>query len=138
MTGSTTVIFMSRHKSRINQAIKVAGASQYRWQHGAVVVRGGRVIGFAPNKFRNAPGVDPANVTDHAEAAIIRELLKNYPDLRGGVIYIARISRTGETRMSRPCVNCMKLIVDAGIKEIVYTNDVGGYSVEQIRSLAIR
>lgn len=138
MTGSTTVKPMSRHESRIKQAIRVANASQYRWKHGAVVVRGGRVIGFAPNKFRNAPEVDAANVTDHAEAAIIRELLKNYPDLRGGVIYIARINKSGDVRMSRPCVNCMKLIVDAGIKEIVYTNEVGGYSVEQIRSLAIR
>jgi len=128
---------MSRHESRIKQAVKVASSSDYRWKHGAVVVRGGRVIGFAPNKFRNAPEVDAANVTDHAEAAIIRELLKNYPDLRNSVIYIARVSNSGQTRMSRPCANCMKLIVDAGIKEIVYTNDINGYSVEQIRSLAI-
>lgn len=129
---------MSRHEGRIKQAVRVAQGSTYRWKHGAVVVRGGRVIGFAPNKFRNSPNVDSDNVTDHAEAAIIRELLKNYTDLRGGVIYIARISNAGEVRMSRPCVNCMKLIVEAGIKEIVYTNDVGGYSIEQIRSLAIR
>jgi deoxycytidylate deaminase len=129
---------MSRHQSRINQAIKVAGASQYRWKHGAVVVRGGRVIGFAPNKFRNSPSVDADNVSDHAEAAIIRELLKNYSDLRRATIYIARISKSGEVRMSRPCTNCMKSIVTAGITEIVYTNDVGGYSVEQISALAIR
>jgi deoxycytidylate deaminase len=127
---------MSRHESRIKQAVKVASSSKYRWKHGAVVVRGGRVVGFAPNKFRNTPEVDADNVTDHAEAAVIRELLKNYSDLRNGVIYIARISNAGETRMSRPCPNCMKLIVDAGIKEICYTNEVGGYSVEQIRSLA--
>ena len=126
---------MSRHDGRINQALRVAKSSNYRWKHGAVVVRGGRVIGFAPNKFRNSPFVDPENVTDHAEAAVIRELLKNYPDLRNSTIYIARISNSNEIRMSRPCPDCMKLIVEAGIKEIVYTNEINGYSIEQIRSL---
>lgn len=126
-----------KHGSRIKQAARVAQHSQYRWKHGAVVVRGGRVLGYAPNKFRNSPYVDPKNVTDHAEAAIIRELLKNYPDLRGSTIYIARINNNNEVKMSRPCINCMKLIVDAGIKEIIYTNDAGGYSVERIYSLAL-
>jgi tRNA(Arg) A34 adenosine deaminase TadA len=126
---------MSRHDARINQALRVAKSSTYRWKHGAVVVRGGRVIGFAPNKFRNSPFVDPENVTDHAEAAIIRELLKNYSDLRNSTIYIARISNNDEIRMSRPCPDCMKLIVEAGIKEIVYTNEINGYSIEQIRAL---
>jgi tRNA(Arg) A34 adenosine deaminase TadA len=129
---------MKRHESRIKQAVKVAASSQYRWKHGAVVVRGGRVIGFAPNKFRNSPFVAPTDVTDHAEAAVIRELLKNYCDLRGSTIYIARISNNDEVRMSRPCTNCMKLIVDAGIKEIVFTNEIGGYSVERIEQLVIR
>lgn len=124
---------MSRHDSRIKHAIKVAGDSQYRWKHGAVVVRGGRVIGFAPNKFRNAPEIDPDNVTDHAEAAVIRELLKNYKDLIGSTIYIARVNNQGQSMMSRPCTNCMKSIVRAGIKEIVYTNDIGGYSAERVR-----
>lgn len=127
----------SRHESMIKLAARVADSSQYRWRHGAVVSRGGRVIGHAPNKFRNSPIIDPKNVTDHAEAAVIRELLKNYPDLRGSSIYIARINNEGLVKMSRPCVNCMKLIVGAGIKEIIYTNDVGSFSVERIYSLAL-
>lgn len=128
---------MSKHESMIKRAARVARNSQYRWKHGAVVVRGGRVIGFAPNKFRNSPEVDPGNVTDHAEAAVIRELLKNYPDLKGSTIYIARINNGNEVRMSRPCPDCMRQIVDAGIKEIVYTNDVGSFSIERIYQLAL-
>jgi deoxycytidylate deaminase len=31
----------------------------------------------------------------------------------------------------------MKKIIDAGIKEIVYTNDVGSFSVERIYQLAL-
>jgi len=128
---------MKRHEHLIKRAAKVAMDSQYRWRHGAVVAKGNKIIGWAPNKFRNSPFVDAENVSDHAEAAVIRELLKNYSDLKGTTIYIARLGRTGDIRMSRPCSNCMKLIVDAGIKEIVYTNEISGYSVEQIKTLVI-
>ena len=116
----------------IERAIKVAQRSTYRWQHGAVVAKNTKIIGFAPNKFRNAPSVDADHVTFHAEAAVIRELLKNYPDLKGTTIYIARVGKTGNVTISRPCPDCMKTIISSGIREIVYTNEFGGFSVEKI------
>jgi deoxycytidylate deaminase len=123
---------MKRHENLIKRSITVAQRSEYRWKHGAVVAKGNKVIGFAPNKFRNSPHIDAENVSVHAEAAVIRELLKNYTDLKGTTIYIARVSRTGVPTISRPCVNCMRAIRDAGIKEIVYTNELGSYSVERL------
>jgi tRNA(Arg) A34 adenosine deaminase TadA len=125
---------MKRHETLIGRAIKVAQQSTYRWKHGAVVAKNSKIIGFAPNKFRNAPSVDSDNVTVHAEAAVIRELLKNYPDLKGTTIYIARVAKAGNATISRPCPNCMKSILDAGIREIVYTNELGGYSVEKLHT----
>ena len=124
---------MRRHENLIRRAVRVAQTSSYRWQHGAVVAKGNRVLGFAPNKFRNAPSVDENNVSDHAEHAVIRELLKSRDDLRGCTIYIARINKARKTTMSRPCHNCMKAIVDSGIKEIVYTNEFDSFSVEQVK-----
>jgi tRNA(Arg) A34 adenosine deaminase TadA len=138
MTGSTTMTSMKRHENLIKRAVRVAHDSTYRWQHGAVVAKGNKVLGFAPNKFRNAPVVDEHNVSDHAEQATIRELLKVREDLRGCTIYIARINKSGHAMMSRPCENCMKAIVAAGIKEIVFTNEIGSYSIEQIKLLDIR
>lgn len=129
---------MRRHENLIKRAVKVAQCSTYRWKHGAVVAKGNKILGFAPNKFRNAPIVDEHNVSDHAERATLRELLKVREDLRGCTIYIARINKQGGTMMSRPCADCMTAIVAAGIKEIVYTNETSSYSVEQIRSLDIR
>ncbi len=127
---------MKRHENLIGRAVKVAQNSTYiRWKHGAVVAKGNKVLGFAPNKLRNAPLVDEHNVSDHAERATLRELLKVRDDLRGCTIYIARINKEGKTAMSRPCVWCMWAIIAAGIKEIVYTNDLGGYSVENIKHL---
>lgn len=96
------------------------------------MAKNNKVLGFAPNKFRNAPEIDEKNVSVHAEAAVIRELLKNYSDLKGTTIYIARVSKVGISTISRPCPDCMKTIISAGIREIVYTNEFGGFSVEKI------
>jgi deoxycytidylate deaminase len=123
---------MRRHENLIRRSIKVAQRSTYRWKHGAVVAKGNKVIGFAPNKFRNPPTVDEHNVSVHAEAAVIKDLTKIGIELKGTTIYIARVNNAGESTISRPCTNCMKAIVDAGIKEIVYTNELGGYSVERV------
>jgi tRNA(Arg) A34 adenosine deaminase TadA len=123
---------MKRHDNLIRRAVRVAEQSTYRWKHGAVVAKGNKVLGFAPNKFRNAPAVDEHNVSDHAERATLRELLKVRDDLRGCTIYIARINKDGKTMMSRPCEWCMWAIIAAGIKEIVYTNELGSYSVEKV------
>jgi tRNA(Arg) A34 adenosine deaminase TadA len=129
---------MKRHEHLIRRAVNIAMTSTYRWRHGAVVAKGGRVLGFAPNKFRNAPAIDEHNVSDHAERAVIRELLKVRNDLRGCTIYIARINKQNDAMISRPCPDCMAAIIAVGIKEIVYTNELGSYSIEQIRSLNIR
>lgn len=126
---------MKRHENLIRKAVKVAEGSRYLWKHGAVVAKGNKVMGFAPNKERNFSVTDSPgdHYTDHAERATLRELLKVRDDLRGCTIYIARVGRQGNTMMSRPCINCMKAIVAAGIKEIVYTNELGSFSVEQVK-----
>jgi deoxycytidylate deaminase len=59
--------------------------------------------------------------------------MKTRKDLRGCTIYIARVNKSGYTTMSRPCEDCMSAILHSGIKEFVYTNEVGGYSIEQTR-----
>jgi deoxycytidylate deaminase len=58
-------------------------------------------------------------------------------ELKGATIYIARMSRKGTPAMSRPCANCMKEIVKAGIRKIVYTNSVGMMSVEIVAELEV-
>lgn len=125
---------MRRHGNLIGRAVTVARSSNYRWQHGAVVAKGNKVLGVAPNKFRNSPTVDVENVSYHAERAVIRELLKTKDDLRGCTIYIARVNKAGDTTISRPCPDCLRAIVDTGIKEIVYTNEFGSYSVEKVNN----
>jgi deoxycytidylate deaminase len=91
--------------------------------HGAIVVKGGRVIGTGYNKNRNNPHfVSPEHIkTDcsvHAERSAIKDA--GY-DVKNAVIYIARVNRHGEDRDSKPCSRCLRLIEESGIKRVIYT-----------------
>jgi deoxycytidylate deaminase len=102
-----------------------AQKSKSRNTHGAVIVKGGRVLGTGWNKDRNRPQiVSPENIkTDcsyHAEEIAIKDAGDN---LKGAVIYVARVNRQGKDRDSRPCVKCSSLIEVAGIKKIIYTSE---------------
>jgi deoxycytidylate deaminase len=101
-----------------------AGKSRARNTHGAVIVKGGRVLGTGWNKDRNHPKiVSPEHIkTDcswHAEEVAIKDAGTN---LKGAIIYVARVNRQGRDRDSMPCSKCMSLIEEAGIKRIVYTS----------------
>jgi len=50
----------------------------------------------------------------------IREAGQN---LKGAVIYVARVNKNGEDRDSKPCIKCSGLIKNAGIKKVIYTSE---------------
>lgn len=104
-------------------AIELARTSEVRHSHGAVVVNNGNPVGFGLNKNRNHPTVvSPSHIktgcSEHAEAMAIRKAGSN---TKGATIFVARLNNNDETRMSAPCSNCARLIVDSGIKKIYYT-----------------
>lgn len=103
----------------------LATKSKARKTHGCVVVKGGRVLGTGWNKNRNSPSiVSPEHIkTDcsfHAEEVAIRDAGED--NVRGAVIYVARINKYGNDRDSKPCPRCSILIGKVGIKRVVYTS----------------
>jgi deoxycytidylate deaminase len=112
-------------RSFLDLATKVAESSDVTRQHGAVVVRGGRVLAVGVNRYRSrhtiisdSPEYDP-NITTHAEA----DALSRIADPSGVTIYVARVDSQGRPRFSRPCENCTKLLEEAGVKRVIYTTD---------------
>lgn len=100
-----------------------ASKSKSRRMHGAVVVKSGRVIGTGFNKDKNSPYiVSPEHIKTHcsvhAEVDAIRDANWN---VRGAVIYVARVNRRGEDRNSKPCPRCQIVIEEAQIKKVIYT-----------------
>jgi deoxycytidylate deaminase len=97
--------------------------SNMKQQHGAVLVKSGRVISVGWNVLKN----DPNNVSAehlerycsvHAEAMAIARASQP----AGATIYIAR-SKKGQERFSKPCRGCERALVQAGVSRVVYTID---------------
>jgi tRNA(Arg) A34 adenosine deaminase TadA len=89
-------------------------------KHGAVIVKGGRVLAVGVNANRNIatntsfPKFENAV---HAEVAA----LKACSDTVGATLYVARVNNQGEERMSKPCPACYAAIVKAGIRKVIFT-----------------
>ena len=74
------------------------------------------------NTMRNPPSdnIPYQHIAIHAEEAAIKAL---GGQAQGAKIYVARVRRDNKDGLSRPCNRCHQLIVSAGIKEVIYTQD---------------
>lgn len=117
---------LSRKDERfLNIAINLAKSSNAgRYRHGAVIVKGGRILSTGINKVRNHPDVlsnrEEIKNESHIHAEV--DAIKKLSNLEGAKIYVARINKNGtSTGLSRPCESCYDKIVEVGITKIVYT-----------------
>jgi pyrimidine deaminase RibD-like protein len=79
--------------------------------HAAMVLKKGKVIGFASNFGWK-----------HAETRAIRGVSPRL--LKGSIVWSIRIAKGGRIRMAKPCTNCEEALRRAGIKTVHYsTND---------------
>ncbi len=103
-------------------AVNVAQSSECRMKHGAVVVRGGSVISVGINKNRNHPTVvSSEHIKTHCSVHAEIDALRKVKNAKGATIYVARVNRKGQDRLSRPCDRCHDAIREAGIRKVVYT-----------------
>ena len=84
----------------------------YVHSHSAILVKGGKVIGFGVNRYENGM---------HAEVSVIMKNRKS--NLRGCDMYVARALRHTPCGLSKPCEECQKVIKDYGINKVYYTVD---------------
>ena len=113
---------LSRRDHRFLEiALNLANSSECSNKHGAVLVKGGRIISTGVNRFKNHPqNMSPEHIKScsvHAEIDSLRKVTS----ARGGTIYVARVDRLGVPALSRPCEACYEALVEAGISKIIYT-----------------
>ena len=113
----------NKEKAYLSVARYFAAKSKSRRMHGAVVVKSGRVIGTGYNKDRNNPYyVSPEHIKTHcsvhAEVDAIRDANGN---VKGAVLYVARVNARGQDRDSKPCIRCQAVIKESQIKKVIYT-----------------
>ena len=88
---------------------------------GAVISKGGKVISVGHNQKKTHPLTNTYSL--HAEAAAIIGRRYHKEDLSGCSIWVYRERTSGEPGMSKPCDDCMRLIVASGIKKVYYTTN---------------
>lgn len=120
----------NRQSAWLDLAAKLAVDSQCRNRHGAVIVKGGSVLGVGTNKFRNHPKWihDYDHCSWHAEIVALRSVIKRsaWVDLSKVTMYIARVASCGKMRLSRPCDACWTQLYNAGIRTVVFTTEAMG------------
>lgn len=97
-------------------AMGIATQSQCRQMHGALVVKHGKVLGASPNRYRNDARICHLNASVHAEIAALRRA--GWP--KKAKVYVARINKQGEARLSKPCIKC-QAVLDELKCDVYYT-----------------
>lgn len=110
----------SRDVSSFDLAIKVAGNSECRYAHGAVIRRGKTILSVACNKLKTHPVQRRYSSHVCSVHAEIRSIILAKGDVTGAVCYSARVKPGGVWAISKPCDTCWQLLIEAGIKEVVY------------------
>ena len=125
-----------KNKRYIEFAKRVAEQSQYgKFRHGAVLVKGNSVRSVSCNKHRHCSfgarfrKEGRGEATLHAELGAILGVDRS--TTRGSTVYVARINREGEARISKPCPMCESALRHVGVKRVVYTDKNG--KIESMR-----
>ena len=122
--------YKGRIKRHLELARRVAHQSTFDGpRHGAVLVRGSSVINVSENKnnfcsfgrrFRKCD-IQPGHSTVHAELGSILGVGRNKTE--GADVYVARIGKKGDFKMSKPCPMCESALRHVGVKRAIYTID---------------
>ena len=106
----------------LRKVVLVASGSTHRCRHGAIIVRGKKLISQGINRSKTHPkSIHPYSAI-HAEFDAV---CKAKGTIEGATMYVARLLADGTKGMSKPCPHCQKLIENSGIAEVIYT-DVDG------------
>lgn len=122
--------YKGRVKRHMELARRVAQQSTFDGpRHGAVLVRGTSVINVSENKsnfcsfgrrFRKCD-IQPGHSTVHAELGSILGIDRRKTD--GADVYVARIGKKGDFKMSKPCPMCESALRHVGVRRVIYTID---------------
>ena len=122
--------YSGRVKRHLELARRVAHQSTFEGpRHGAVLVRGASVINVSENKknfcsfgnrFRKCD-IQPGHSTVHAELGSILGIDRRKTE--GAEVYVARVGKRGDFKMSKPCPMCEAALKHVGIKRVIFTID---------------
>lgn len=106
-------------------ATHVASEQGTAYRHCALIVKSGRVLAIATNKYGSSRFSRKLYNNGHTNSlhAELRAIIKaGASNVIGATLYSARHSTKKACAISKPCRVCAALIEDSGIKTIVYSD----------------
>jgi len=106
-------------------ARRMASQSEFPdYRHGAVLVKGSiRNASFNKDNYcsfgTRFQSEHQGKTTLHAELGAILGMDRSITE--GATVYVARVGREGDYKLSKPCQMCHKALKHVGIKRVVYT-----------------
>jgi deoxycytidylate deaminase len=105
------------------------GVPHQGFKHYSGIFHKGKLAQRGSNHLRNCYSGKCSCYSTHAEIDAVYRLLKSKPklDLSNYVVVVIRISRDGTIHNSRPCNQCLDLLVEYGIRRVVWSLDNGTF-----------
>ena len=116
-------------------AAKTAATSSFpNFKHGAVLAKGSSVLNISTNKNQYSSFAArfkeyPSHATVHAELGAILGVDRD--STSSSHVYVVRVNKIGDWKLSKPCQMCQAAMEYVGIKKVIYS--VGKDEVGEIR-----
>ena len=139
---------MCRNDKMIEYAMKQALKSNLKFQHGAILSKGGKILASGFNKSRSSF----MNITQtclHAEMDVINKYYntvvhkklnlkkkQNISELSKCILWVIRLSANNELVSSKPCNVCINNIKKIGVKKIGYSDENGNIIIENTKDIS--
>lgn len=148
-----TMKLYAKDKSWFRVCFTVANMSTYKRYHvGCIAVLNHRIISSGYNTCKSEPlqkefnsvrfsdtGRMYCNHTSHAEVKCLKPLMQNNDVKMSKVkLYIGRTRKNGTPALARPCISCMKMIKESGIRWIYYSGDNEYFKEDVVTGKMIR
>jgi len=123
---------MSRYSKLKDQAILCAQNSNCKFKHGAIIIKGNRVVCRGYNNDRSS-FLGKLDYQQHAEMNVVTKFfnqnIRRNPDILKNIhrykILVVRISNNEDhkTVSSGPCITCVNRLKDLGFRYLIYSNE---------------
>lgn len=87
--------------------------------------RGNRLLSIGWNQSKTHPTQHSIFRWQHAELSALIGTRKL--DLARATLYVARVTKQGFVRISRPCDDCQRVLRAAGVRHVMYVGRDGSY-----------
>lgn len=118
-------------KKAMRLAAKLSEHSEHKYQVGAVIMRGNRILGLGFNQVKTHPKSTHPFKTCHAETVALLQCQRE--DTKGATCYVYRRLKDGTASMSRPCPSCEAMLKERGINTVYYTTSNNAWVKEKYK-----